>query len=118
MNTDIQKQKLESEKKLLEQELASLGVKDSVTKEWEPTPEGQTAPEADESDVSDREEDFEERGGTMEVLTTRLADITLALSAISDGTYGTCTNCGKQIEEDRLEANPAAHTCKVCMEKV
>ena len=32
--------------------------------------------------------------------------------------YGICENCKKEIENDRLEVNPAAKTCKECMDKI
>ena len=111
------KEKLIAEKKLLEDELGSLGRINKETGEWEATPEVQTNPEADENDLADRAEDFGERTGTMSALTARLDDIDKALKAIEDGTYGTCEICGKPIEEDRLEANASALTCKSCMEK-
>lgn len=40
-----------------------------------------------------------------------LADIDAALKRIDDGTYGICTQCGKQIGEERLEAMPWASLC-------
>jgi RNA polymerase-binding protein DksA len=43
-----------------------------------------------------------------------LADIDAALKRIEDGTYATCTNCGKQIPEERLEARPWAKLCIDC----
>ncbi len=43
-----------------------------------------------------------------------LRDIDAALRRIEDGTYGTCTNCGKQIPEERLEARPWATLCIDC----
>jgi len=38
----------------------------------------------------------------------RLAEIEVALKRIEDGTYGICTNCGKPIGVERLEALPWA----------
>jgi RNA polymerase-binding transcription factor DksA len=38
-----------------------------------------------------------------------------ALGKIEAGTYGVCEVSGMDIEEDRLEANPAARTCKAHM---
>ena len=35
-----------------------------------------------------------------------LGEIDAALKRIDDGTFGTCTNCGKEIGEERLEARP------------
>jgi RNA polymerase-binding protein DksA len=40
-----------------------------------------------------------------------LAEIDAALKRIDDGTYGTCTKCGKQIGAERLEAMPWAALC-------
>lgn len=43
-----------------------------------------------------------------------LAQIDAALKRIDDGTYGTCTNCGREIPEQRLEAYPWASLCIDC----
>jgi DnaK suppressor protein len=44
----------------------------------------------------------------------RLMDIQMALNAIDNGTYGICAQCGKEIPEERLRANPAAILCVPC----
>jgi RNA polymerase-binding protein DksA len=43
-----------------------------------------------------------------------LGEIGAALKRIEEGTYGACTNCGKQIPEERLEALPWATSCIDC----
>ena len=43
-----------------------------------------------------------------------LAEIDEALQRIEDGIYGTCTNCGKEIPAERLEARPWATLCIEC----
>jgi DnaK suppressor protein len=43
-----------------------------------------------------------------------LAQIDTALRRIEDGTFGRCTNCGKPIPEERLEARPWASLCIDC----
>ncbi|MDQ2968076.1 MAG: TraR/DksA C4-type zinc finger protein [Actinomycetota bacterium] len=43
-----------------------------------------------------------------------LEEIEAALKRIEEGTYGTCTNCGKQIAVERLEALPWATLCIDC----
>jgi DnaK suppressor protein len=43
-----------------------------------------------------------------------LSEIEGALKRIEDGTYGQCTNCGRQIPEERLEARPYATLCIDC----
>jgi len=43
-----------------------------------------------------------------------LADISLAMARVNDHSYGSCTGCGKQIAEERLEARPTATRCIHC----
>lgn len=40
-----------------------------------------------------------------------LGEIEAALQRIDDGTYGRCRECGKEIDEARLEAVPWARLC-------
>ena len=58
----------------------------------------------------DREIDYTLEGNSEQLLT----QIDAALARIEDGTYGTCTNCGKPIPEERLEAVPWATLCIDC----
>lgn len=37
-----------------------------------------------------------------------------ALQRLDEGTYGTCTRCGVDIGDDRLDALPATPTCLEC----
>jgi DnaK suppressor protein len=62
------------------------------------------------TETYDRELDYtlEENSGHL------LAEIDAALKRIEDGTYGTCTNCGTRIPEERLEARPWATLCIRC----
>ena len=117
--TKIYKTKLEKEKELLEDELGTLGKIDEVG-EWEATPENEIATQEvqDDGDMAERAEDYEERSIKLTLLDSRLSDINIALEKIEDGTYGICENCKKEIGKDRLEANPAARTCKECMDKI
>jgi RNA polymerase-binding transcription factor DksA len=119
MDTKIYKTKLEEEKKLLEEELATLG---KVNKEgdWEATPENELSNQEvqDEADMAEKSSDYEERSIKSNTLEIRLSNINKALEKIKGKNYGICENCGKNIEEDRLEVNPAAPTCKICMNKV
>ena len=43
-----------------------------------------------------------------------ISEIDRALQRIEDGTYGTCTNCGREIPVQRLEVNPWASLCIDC----
>jgi DnaK suppressor protein len=117
MNTEHFKQKLEEELQVVEQELNELGWKDKTTGEWDATGKelDVTTPMADSNEAADQLEDYQERQGETSTLEARRKDIIDALAKIKDGTYGTCEVSGEQIEEDRLEANPAARTCKAHM---
>jgi RNA polymerase-binding transcription factor DksA len=53
-------------------------------------------------------------GALIEQGERHLAELEAAESRISDGTYGRCAICGKDIAEARLEARPTARTCIVC----
>ena len=62
------------------------------------------------TDTYDRELDY-----TLEENSEHLlGEIDAALQRIENGTYGTCTNCGSQIPEERLEALPWATLCIGC----
>lgn len=112
LDKDKLKKKLEAEKERIEAQLADMGKLNAETNEWEAIPEDQDVPEADQNDMADRFEDFESRSSMIEVLQGRLNSILLALSNINKKSFGTCEVCGKDIEIARLEANPAATTCK------
>ncbi len=43
-----------------------------------------------------------------------IADIDLALEKLTDGTYGRCDQCGKDISGERMEAVPWAAYCVTC----
>lgn len=45
---------------------------------------------------------------------TVLGEIDAALARVEAGTFGTCTNCGKEIPLERLEAYPWASLCIDC----
>ena len=116
MKTETYKEKLEAEKKLLEEELGGLGKVDK-TGDWEAVPESEMNVQEvqDEADIAERAEDYEERSSKVTIFEKRLEDTDKALEKINTNQYGICESCNKEIEEDRLEANPAAQTCKSCM---
>ncbi len=50
-------------------------------------------------------------------LAKELEDIKDALIKIENGTYGICEQCGKEINEERLEAIPTARLCRDCQQE-
>lgn len=104
------------EKATLEAELGGLGKRvDGTSGDWMVVPEKQDGAEPDYFDQADLVQEYESKVGRLEALETRYNEITRALARITDGTYGICVKSGNPIELDRLEANPAAETCKAMM---
>jgi len=112
------KEKLEKERDQLLEELRDMGKLNRETGEWEATPEEMASREVDQNDMADRFEDFESRSSMIKVLEPRLNNILRALKSLNKGTFGVCEVCGKEIEVARLEANPAAKTCKKHLESL
>lgn len=112
------KNKLEEEKRNLEVELSSIAKRDDATGAWHAVPESQTAPEADENDMASRTEDFEERSAIVDSLGRRMKDLMDAMERIETNKFGKCETCGEEIEEERLDVNPAARKCMICMNLV
>ncbi|OGI94807.1 hypothetical protein A3A03_01545 [Candidatus Nomurabacteria bacterium RIFCSPLOWO2_01_FULL_40_18] len=110
------KEKLEAERDVLLGELRDMGKLNPETGEWEATPEELSAPESDQNDMADRFEDFESRSSMIKTLEPRLNNILRALKGLNRESFGKCAVCKKDIEMARLEANPAARTCKEHLE--
>jgi DnaK suppressor protein len=111
------KQRLERERRELEEGLKKIAVKDpNVPGDWDtkfPQFEGSVAhPEESASEV----EEYDMLLDVEHNLEVRLKEVNEALEKIVRGTYGMCAKCGKEIPAARLQANPAAATCVTCAE--
>lgn len=51
---------------------------------------------------------------TARSINNSISEIDTALSAIEDGSYGVCKDCGEEIPAARLEARPATSKCVDC----
>lgn len=111
------KKKLEEEKTELLTSLGEVGIqKDDLDQEnWEGRQPDLNVAETDRNEVADEQEEYHERVAITETLELRLRAINNALERIEKGTYGVCEVGNEPIEKDRLEANPAATTCKLHM---
>ena len=58
-----------------------------------------------------------ERLGLVESIKAMLEDVDHAMTKIEDGTYGTCSECGKSIGPERLKYRPASNFCVDCKSK-
>ena len=118
METTHYKQKLQEELATVTEELQTLGVQNPDNAEdWVATPTDTETGEADENVSADHAEDLEERTAILADLEKKYNSILHALRKIETGTYGICEVSGEQIEEDRLDVNPAARTNKAHMEE-
>lgn len=113
-DTSTYKARLEEEKARLEAEMGGVARRNPANPgDWE-------AVAAEEGDAdpglqADKLEHFGENVAILEDLEARYGDVQDALKRIDAGTYGTCEVSGEEIEADRLEADPAARTCKAHM---
>lgn len=111
MKTEHFRTKLEEQKEKLESEMASIGRPNpAVPGDWEPMP-SEVATEPDLADQADIVMNRDSNSAILADLEARYDTILSALSRIEKKEYGTCEVCGKEIEEARLEADPAATTC-------
>lgn len=108
------KDKLLTEKALLETELGALGKQDSRG-DWSAVPEAHNDVSGDDADQAEFMQDFESKIARLGSLEVKYQQVVTALDRIEKGTFGICLKSGAPIEEDRLEANPAAETCKAMM---
>lgn len=112
IDTSTYKTRLEEEKKTLETQLETVGRRNpSNPSDWEAVPQ-ETGQESDPNDRADMMEHFGENNAILTDLENRYNDVLAALERIEKGTYGTCEVSGEEIEAERLDADPAARTCK------
>jgi RNA polymerase-binding transcription factor DksA len=114
------KSKLQEELALLEKELSGIGIKNPENpSDWEAkeTSMDTATPMADSNEAADKIEEYDENRAIVDELEIRYNNIKRALAKADSGAYGTCEICGEPIEEDRLEVNPAARTCKTHLNK-
>jgi RNA polymerase-binding transcription factor DksA len=113
IDTQYFKDKLLKEQERLVTELKTVGrINPDNPNDWEAIPGEQDDGTADKNDFADSIEEYEENTAILKELEAGLKDVTDALEKIEKGTYGICEESGEQIETERLEAYPAARTCK------
>ena len=103
------KKPLETRRAMLEGRLVELGARLASIEE-----------ELDSHHTPDWEDLATEREGDEVLEATGLAgqveipQVRAALQRIEAGTYGTCSRCGSEIGEDRLDALPWTPFCRSC----
>lgn len=107
------KQSLENEKISLVKELESFAKEDeNIRGNWDakyPNKE-----RGDQEEEADESQEYENLLSLEQSLELKLKDVNLALEKIDSGNYGNCEKCGKEIEDQRLQACPEARLCIKC----
>ena len=112
MHTQEQYRKILTDLKTqITEELSTIAVFDKKTGDWEVRMDDAIAMESDSNNLADFGEEADERIATLAELETQYRNIDRALKKIEAGTFGVCEISGETIEEERLNANPAARTC-------
>src|SRR3989344_4329665 len=112
MDINYYKEKLEAEKKKVEEDLGAIAHRNpDAPKDWEVNYPNMNVMTAAKEEVADQEEEFENRASLELGLESRLRDIAEALARMEKGKYGVCAVGGEEIGEARLKANPASVTC-------
>ena len=108
VDLDVARQTLELERerlRSLRERIEHDGSQADETGELASGPGDHLADHATETFMRELDEGLEENADHL------LGEIDAALSRIEDGTYGSCSRCGKPIAAERLEAVPYATLC-------
>jgi len=114
-NTKHFKEMLLKELSVLESELATIGRKNPDNPaDWETIRKVDGIDTAEEGEVAEGIEEYENNNAVLAQLEIRLNDVKNALAKIEKGTYGICEKCKKKIDYARLEVKPQANYCMKC----
>jgi RNA polymerase-binding transcription factor DksA len=118
IDTNKYKDRLNSELVELEKQLETVGRKNpSNPSDWEAVEGGESdVDNAEDGDVAEAIESLDNNSAILDQLEPKLNEVKLALEKIDNGSFGKCEICGNEIEDERLEVNPAAKTCKSHMD--
>ncbi len=113
IDTHYFEKKIEEEMARVTDELKTVGrVNPDNPQDWEPVPQNREVEPADSAEVAESIDAYEDNAGILKQLEIRYNELRDALARIKKGAYGICEVGGEEIEKERLEANPAARTCK------
>jgi len=115
LSRDMEKKKLESFKKRLEERQQALRRAVSRTEE-----DGRIADQESAQDIADRAASsytkeflFSQSNNERQLLQM----VETALQRIREGVFGECVSCGNEINAKRLEAVPWTRYCIACQQK-
>ena len=112
MNTEHFKKRLSEEKITLEKELRTVGVQNPKNpSDWEAKEVAMDVTNNESDELADKMEEYGGNRAINDTLEIRYNQVKRALDKIASGEYGVCEIGGEPIEEERLQADPAAGTC-------
>jgi DnaK suppressor protein len=118
--TEEIKNKLEKEKKEIEEQLGKFATKDENLKgDWDTRFPRFNDNETGQSSLEQAADEVEAYTTLLPLehnLELKLKKINSALERIKKGTYGICKKCGKKIEPERLKAYPEVENCSKCQD--
>ena len=118
---DELKEKLESQRKEIKEQLERFAKKDGNLKgDWDtmfPEMDKGATGSAQLEEGADEVQEYANMLPVEHSLELRLQDIERALEKIENGDYGRCGNCGKEIGDERLKIYPEAKYCQDCQGK-
>ena len=110
-----QREALLKEKAKLEEDIKKVATYDEASGEYVPKFEETDAGDSEDTDEASAETTtLIENTATADSLLQTMNEVVKALGDIEADKYGYCENCGGYIQEERLQAYPAAKTCIKC----
>lgn len=106
------------EKKIIEDELSSIGHKNpNIEGDWKSDFPSFGDERTEQDENANEVQEYENELGIEYALETKLQNINLAIKKIEngkEGAYGICESCGEPIEDERLKIEPSARTHVHC----
>lgn len=106
MEREQERQRLEHERRIVEQEIERLKKAIQAETEFEP--------EDGDPDLIEREKSV----SLLQSFEARLGEILDALKTLDEGTYGICERCGQPIDPERLKIMPETRLCVSCKAEI
>jgi len=108
------KRELEKEKQEIIKHLNSFAKKDPKREDWSAIFPDFNGTSASRDEEVDEVEEYTTLFSLEISLEKKLKEINEALERIEKNTFGICEKCKREIEIERLKANPAERYCKNC----
>jgi len=103
--------------KRLEEMRNELDRSIAVLQGEQPADDGMSLYPVDPADAGTSLSETDRTQAILEAAKRQRGHVIEALDRLAKGTYGVCTDCGREVPEGRLEARPEAARCVACQAK-